>query len=71
MVRLEILNVEEVTVLRRKSNADRIYIKFEGPAPFPAWPDEGPSLQMDVAQGSGVKYVRDVFGCEPKVIDTV
>jgi hypothetical protein len=64
-----ILNVEKITVLRRKSHADRIYIKFDGPAPFPAWPDEGPSLQMDVAQGTGVKYVRDVFNLEPKVIN--
>lgn len=65
MSHLEIMNVVEVTVLRRKSYSDRIYIKFEGPAAFPAWQDDLPSLQMDVAQGTGVKYVRDVFNLEP------
>lgn len=64
-----ILDVDEVTVLRRKSHSDRIYIRFVGPAPSSRWPDEQPSLQMDVAQGSGVRYVIDVFNCQPKVID--
>ena len=62
------LQVEEITVLRRRSHADRIYIKFLGSAPFPAFPNEGPSFQMDVAQGSGVDYVRMSFGFEPKII---
>jgi hypothetical protein len=68
MPHLEIVNVVEVTALRRKSYSDRIYIKFDGPAPFPAWPDGLPSLQMDVAQGTGVKYVRDVFNLEPTLM---
>ena len=62
------LQVEEVTVLQRRSHADRIYVKFKGPAPFPAFPDESPSFQMDVAQSSGVDYVRMAFGRVPKII---
>ena len=63
-----ILQVEEITVLRRRSHADRIYIKFLGSAPFPAFPNEGPSFQMDVAQGTGLEYARKTFGFEPKVV---
>ena len=62
------LQIEEIAVLRRRSHADRIYIKFRGPAPFPAFPNEGPSFQMDVAQGTGADYVRKEFGLEPKII---
>ena len=62
------LQVEEITVLCRRSHADRIYIKFLGPAPFPTFPNEGPSFQMDVAQGTGLEYARKSFGFEPKIV---
>jgi hypothetical protein len=63
------LVVEEVVVLQSKSHMDRIHIKFDGAAPLLAWPDEKPSLKMDVVRGTGAQYVRDNFNCEPKVIE--
>jgi hypothetical protein len=63
------LEVVSVTVLCRRFHTDRIYIKFLGPAAFPgADPGEIPSLQMEVAKGTGLQYARMVFGIEPEVI---
>lgn len=62
------LEVISITILTRPSHSDYIYIKFNGTKPFPI-AEEPPMLQMEVTKGTGVKYVQENFGIEPKVIE--
>jgi len=62
------LDVDAITVLRVKDQTDQIFIHFKGPSPYPKWIARSPILSMNVAEGSGVDYVRQAFGMEPEVI---
>lgn len=62
------LDVDAITVLRVKDQTDQIFIHFKGPSPYPKWIARSPILSMNVAEGSGVDYVRETFGMEPEVI---
>lgn len=62
------LDVDAITVLRVKDQTDQIFIHFKGPPPYPKWIARSPILSMNVAEGSGVDYVRQAFGMEPEVI---
>ena len=65
---LFLLDITEITVLTG-SGTDQVSIKVKGPSPYPTWlPDQEPTLKLDVAKGYGVRYVIDVFGIDPKVI---
>lgn len=67
MKRIE-LNVEEITVVCHKDSEDRIFIRFEAILPSPLMPWKKSTLQMDVARGTGLEYVRQVFDFEPRVV---
>lgn len=62
------LDVDAITVLKVKDQTDQIFIHFKGPSPYPKWFSRSPILSMNVAEGSGVDYVRETFGMEPEVI---
>lgn len=62
------LDVDAITVLRAKDQTDQIFIHFKGPSPYPKWINRPPILSMNVAEGSGVDYVRQTFGVEPVVL---
>lgn len=68
------LQIEEITVLQRKSYAegrgyaDTICIKIHGQPPYPNVDGIEPILELTVARGHGVDYVRNMFDYEPKVI---
>jgi|MudIll2142460700_1097286.scaffolds.fasta_scaffold3556512_1 hypothetical protein len=63
------LDVDAITVLQVKDWTDEIFIHFKGPSPHPKWTNRPPILSMKVTEGTGVEYVREVFGIEPQVIN--
>ena len=51
---------------------DRVFLDTNLPCPYPACISTDPlNLGFDVTKGKGIQYVKDNFGIEPKVIDTV
>jgi hypothetical protein len=64
------LTIKKVVVLTQEGLADRIYVHFVGLLPFPCWEKQEPSFQIDVAEGTGIEYVRSMFKCEPEVIQS-
>jgi hypothetical protein len=69
-VNIEIISA---TVFLIEYGTDRITLKTRYPCPFvkdflPTQPQL--TLTFDATKGTGVDYVRRVFGIEPKVIET-
>jgi hypothetical protein len=58
-------------VVLKTTGTDKIVVKYVGPPQYPNWlPDESPSFSMETAKDQGVEYAKNMFGIEPKVIDT-
>ena len=50
--------------------ADLVMIKYNAESPIWPFEDNELSMKFEAAKGRGVEYVREVFGMEPKVIQT-
>ena len=67
------IKIEEtkVTVITEKDCTDTIIIQFDGPNPFPLsdMHNYKPQFFLEVQQGLGIEYCRNVFNVEPEIID--
>lgn len=65
------INITRATVLI-VHGADKVSLQTDLPSPFASWlPDEKLSLNFEVTKGLGAQYVRDNFGLEPEIINTI
>lgn len=63
------INITGATILLT-NGTDRIHLYTELPAPIVPFPKEKLTLTFEATIGTGAEYVRNVFGIEPKIIDT-
>lgn len=63
------LDIIQITIMRKKNEADKIIIQFRGDSPYPSWlPDGVPTMSMIVEEGCGKKYVESNFNITPNVL---
>lgn len=63
------IQITRATVVLTNHGKDRISLDTEYPSPTPKVDPEPLSLTFEAEKGTGVEYVKDTFGIEPKVID--